>query len=83
MLERIKNLVQLNRVIIPRITASDRVRFFDAYLEENSDLKEKRNELLRKTGEITSERVMRHRGIPVEKRNFTTFRAVMAWKEGN
>ena len=83
MLERIKNLVQLNRVIVPRITATDRVRFLDAYLEENSDLREKRNELLRKIGEITSERVMRHRGIPVEKRNFTTFRAVMAWKEGN
>ena len=83
MLERIKNLVQLNRVIVPRITATDRVRFFDAYLEENSDLREKKNELLRKIGEITSERVMRHRGIPVEKRKFTTFRAVMAWKEGN
>jgi len=79
--ERIKNLVQLNRVIVPRVTAADRVRFFDAYLEENSDLKAHRKELLRKTGEITSERVMRHRGIPVEKRKFTTFRAVMAWKE--
>jgi len=83
MTERIKNLVQLNRVIVPRITAADRVRFFDAYLEENSALREKRNELLRKIGEITSERVMRHRGILVEKRKFTTFRAVMAWKEGN
>lgn len=81
--ERIKNLVQLNRVIVPKITAADRVRFFDAYLEENSDLREKRNELLRSIGEITSERVMRHRGIPVEKRKFTTFRAVMAWKEGS
>lgn len=79
--ERIKNLVQFNRVIVPRVTASDRVRFFDAYLEENTDLKKQRKELLRKIGEITSERVMRHRGIPLEKRKFTTFRAVMAWKE--
>lgn len=81
MFDRIKNLVQLNRVIVPRITAADRVRFFDAYLEENSDLREKRDELLRKIGEITSERVMRHRGIPVEKRKYTTFRAVMACKK--
>lgn len=80
--ERVKNLVQFNRVIVPRVTASDRVRFFDAYLEENSELKADRKELLRKIGEITSERVMRHRGIPIEQRKHTTFRAVMAWKEG-
>ncbi|MDH3974421.1 MAG: lipopolysaccharide kinase InaA family protein [Deltaproteobacteria bacterium] len=79
--ERIKNLVQFNRVIVPRVTASDRVRFFDAYLEENRDLESVRKKLLRKIGEITSERVMRHRGISAEKRKFTTFRAVMAWKE--
>lgn len=79
--DRIKNLVQLNRVILPRITAADRVRFFDAYLKENPSLNTSRDELLRKIGEVTSERVMRHRGIPLEDRKKTTFRAVMAWKE--
>lgn len=78
--ERIKNLVQLNRVIVPRITASDRLRFFDAYIEENPDLASSRKYLLRKIGEITSERVMRHRGIPIEERAKTSFRTVMAWK---
>ncbi len=79
--DRIKNLVQLNRVILPRITSTDRVRFFDAYMEENPSLKTSRDELLRKVGEVTSERVMRHRGIPLEDRKKITFRAVMAWKE--
>lgn len=79
--DRIKNLVQLNRVILPRITATDRVRFFDAYLKENPSLNASRDELLRKIGEVTSERVMRHRGIPLEDRKKTTFRAVMSWKE--
>lgn len=76
--ERIKNLVQLNRVVVPRITATDRVRFFDAYLEENPSLNASRDELLRKIGEVTFERVARHRGI---ERNKTTFRTLMAWKE--
>lgn len=80
MFDRIKNLVQLNRVIVPKITASDRLRFFDAYLEENPDLASSRKDLLRKVGAITSERVMRHRGIPLEDRPKTSFRSVMAWK---
>jgi len=79
--ERIKNLVQLNRAILPRITASDRIRFFDAYLEENPFLDASKDELLRKIGEITSERVMRHRKIPLKDRKEITFRAIMAWND--
>jgi hypothetical protein len=79
--ERIKNLVQINRVVVPRITATDRVRFFDAYLRENPELAPIREEMLRKVGKVTSERVMRHRGIPPEERGSISFRALMAWKE--
>ncbi|NUN22453.1 MAG: hypothetical protein HUU09_03190, partial [Candidatus Jettenia caeni] len=75
---RIKNLVQLNRMVVPGITASDRIRFFDAYLEENQSLKPDRNRMLKRIGEITVKRVMKHRKIPLEKRNGITFRALMA-----
>ncbi|TLD41816.1 MAG: hypothetical protein JETT_1906 [Candidatus Jettenia ecosi] len=77
---RIKNLVQLNRMVVSGITASDRIRFFDAYLEENQSLKPDRNRMLKRIGEITVKRVMKHRKIPLEKRKGITFRALMAWK---
>lgn len=36
---RLKNLVQLNMIIQPEITFTDRLRFFSAYLDENPELK--------------------------------------------
>ncbi len=33
--KRLKNLVQLNMVLLPQITRTDRLRFFNAYLDEN------------------------------------------------
>lgn len=36
---RMKNLVQINMIAFPEITFTDRLRFFQAYLNENEDLK--------------------------------------------
>ena len=36
---RLKNLVQLNMIILPLITITDRMRFFKSYLNENPSLK--------------------------------------------
>jgi len=49
--------------------------------EENPFLDASKDELLRKIGEITSERVMRHRKIPLKDRKEITFRAIMAWND--
>ena len=36
---RLKNLVQVNMIVLPQITFTDRLRFFKAYLEKNPELK--------------------------------------------
>lgn len=78
--QRVKNLVQINRMAIPGVTATDRIRFFDAYLEENPSLKPEGNNILKNIVKITAERVMRHRGIPIDERKEMTFRKLMQWK---
>lgn len=35
---RLKNLVQINMIVLPQITFTDRLRFFRAYLESNPEL---------------------------------------------
>jgi tRNA A-37 threonylcarbamoyl transferase component Bud32 len=45
---RLKNLVQLNMILSPALTRSDRLRFFAAYLEENPGLLPARKEWMRK-----------------------------------
>lgn len=54
-----KNLVQLNMLIMPQITFTDRLRFFKAYLEENPELKPAEKELIRKTFMKTRERLQK------------------------
>lgn len=44
---REKNLVQINMIVSPAITFTDRLRFFKAYLEENPELKTESKKWLR------------------------------------
>jgi tRNA A-37 threonylcarbamoyl transferase component Bud32 len=54
--KRFKNLVQLNMVLLPQITRTDRLRFFNAYLTENAALMLRRKEILRQIGKMTQRR---------------------------
>ena len=45
--KRFKNLVQLNMVLLPQLTKPDRLRFFNAYVEENTHLLPKKNDLIK------------------------------------
>jgi hypothetical protein len=54
--KRFKNLVQLNMVLLPQITRTDRLRFFNAYLTENAALMSRRKEILRQIGKMTQRR---------------------------
>ena len=54
--KRLKNLVQLNMVLLPQITRTDRLRFFNAYLTENAALVLRRREILRQIGTMTQKR---------------------------
>lgn len=57
MRKRLKNLVQLNMVLLPQITVSDRLRFLEAYLEENPFLIPYKKELIRKIHRLTQKRL--------------------------
>lgn len=54
---RIKNLVQINMIVMPQVTSSDRMRFFNAYLSENRELKTGARELMRRVSLRTRERL--------------------------
>ncbi len=56
--KRLKNLVQLNMILSPGLTRSDRLRFFEAYLEENPGLLPARKEWMRKILGKTRSRLM-------------------------
>jgi hypothetical protein len=45
--KRLKNLVQLNMVLLPHITKADRLRFLNMYLTENPDLLPEKKTLIR------------------------------------
>lgn len=54
--KRLKNLIQLNMVLLPQITRTDRLRFFNSYLSENQFLLPKKKELLREVDRMTRKR---------------------------
>lgn len=54
--KRIKNLVQLNMLLLPHITRTDRLRFFNAYLKENTLLLPYKRALIRKIQHLTGKR---------------------------
>jgi uncharacterized Rmd1/YagE family protein len=43
-------------VLLPQITRTDRLRFFNAYLTENAALMSRRKEILRQIGKMTQRR---------------------------
>lgn len=45
---REKNLVQINMIVTPQLTFSDRLRFFEAYIAENPDLKPRAKDWIRR-----------------------------------
>ena len=59
---RLKNLVQVNMHRTDGLTASDRMRFFKAYLGENLDIQNKYKSLARKVAAKTRDR-LRSRGL--------------------
>ena len=59
---RLKNLVQVNMHRTDALTASDRMRFFKAYLGENLDIQNKYKSLARKVAAKTRSR-LRSRGL--------------------
>ena len=56
---RLKNLVQVNMDRSPCLTNSDRMRFFKAYLQENSSIACKRNECVKKIITKTNQRLVK------------------------
>jgi len=56
---RLKNLVQLNMVLLAQVTFSDRVRFFHAYLRENPGLRPEGKELMRRVFLKTRKRLQK------------------------
>lgn len=56
---REKNLVQINMIVTPLITFTDRLRFFKAYLNENPELKPYEKDLTRKIFLKTRERLQK------------------------
>jgi len=55
--KRLKNLVQLNMVLLPQITRTDRLRFLRGYLSVNPELVSRRKETVRKVRVLTEKRV--------------------------
>ncbi len=55
--QRLKNLVQLNMVLLPQITRTDRLRFLRGYFVENPFILPQRKELIRSVGSLTEKRV--------------------------
>jgi serine/threonine protein kinase len=45
---REKNLVQINMIVTPQLTFTDRLRFFEAYIAENPELKPRAKEWIRR-----------------------------------
>jgi hypothetical protein len=60
--KRLKNLVQLNMVLLPHITMTDRLRFFNAYLSKNQSLLPEKKRLLREVYRMTKKRHESKRG---------------------
>lgn len=56
---RMKNLVQLNMLVLPQVTFTDRIRFFRAYLFENPKLKPVEKEWMRNVFLKTRERLQK------------------------
>lgn len=54
--KRMKNLVQLNMVLLPHITRTDRLRFFNTYVMENPVLLSNKKSLIREILRITRKR---------------------------
>jgi tRNA A-37 threonylcarbamoyl transferase component Bud32 len=54
---RMKNLVQINMIVMPQITFSDRLRFFSAYLSENQELQQDAKQWMRNVFLKTRERL--------------------------
>jgi tRNA A-37 threonylcarbamoyl transferase component Bud32 len=54
---RMKNLVQLNMSLNLKITKTDRLRFFNAYIEENPTLLPNKKKIISRIARITQERV--------------------------
>ncbi len=57
---REKNLVQVNMIIMPQITFTDRLRFFKAYLDENPELKPAAKDLIKKIFRKTKKRLQKN-----------------------
>lgn len=54
---REKNLVQINMIVTPQLTFSDRLRFFEAYIAENPELKPRAKDWIRRVFIITRRRL--------------------------
>ena len=54
--KRLKNLVQLNMIRRKEVTRTDRLRFFDAYLNCNKEFLPRRKEILQDIQELTEKR---------------------------
>lgn len=54
---RRKNLTQLNMVVLPCITSTDRLRFFEAYLEKNSGVRPESRKWMREIFFTSQERL--------------------------
>ncbi len=54
--KRVKNLVQLNMVLLPQITRTDRLRFFNTYIAENPMLSAQKKSIIRTILRITKKR---------------------------
>jgi tRNA A-37 threonylcarbamoyl transferase component Bud32 len=57
MRKRLKNLVQLNMTVYLNITKTDRLRFFNAYIEENPSLLRDKKKLMGRIARITRKRL--------------------------
>lgn len=56
---RRKNLIQINMVVLPQITATDRLRFFHAYLDRNPSLRAARKTWMREVFSATKKRLQK------------------------
>ena len=54
--KRLKNLIQLNMVRLPHISSTDRLRFMEAYLQENQELLPHKKELISAVARLTKKR---------------------------
>lgn len=54
--KRLKNLIQLNMVRLPHISSTDRLRFMEAYLQENPELLPQKKQLISAVARMTKKR---------------------------